>query len=273
MLQLEVAELTRDLQLTKRLLPSMPHLAEKILDTQKLLAMEKKVGHRVVGLNVTSASFTAVDCLIECCCSGHFDSRRLGTCVVHCVFVNEQKTEKLCAELETPENSDRCVLSRPVVTFGRPPPNSACCLACARRDGAPRWRALVGEDPDEDQLAAKIQLLEERLSFKKEQLLEKDLVLEEVTGLCEKLRAQATEGRSGTQSLATQLSSYQARIKETTRKMMAIVSELSMYQATSMKLQQEQQVGACRTNTVCVWLCVPACACASLTSCEVTALT
>ena len=43
MLQLEVAELTRDMQLTKRLLPSMPHLAEKILDTQKLLALEKKV--------------------------------------------------------------------------------------------------------------------------------------------------------------------------------------------------------------------------------------
>jgi hypothetical protein len=43
-----------------------------------------------------------------------------------------------------------------------------------------RWRALVGEDPDEDQLAAKIHLLEERLSLKKDQLLEKDLVLEEV---------------------------------------------------------------------------------------------
>ena len=53
-----------------------------------------------------------------------------------------------------------------------------CAIAVVR--GLCRWRALVGEDPDEDQLAAKIQLLEERLSFKKEQLLEKDLVLEEV---------------------------------------------------------------------------------------------
>ena len=36
-----------------------------------------------------------------------------------------------------------------------------------------------------------------------------------------------------------QVNEYQAKIKDTTRKMMAIVSELSMNQATAMKLQQE----------------------------------
>ena len=50
----------------------------------------------------------------------------------------------------------------------------------------------------------------------------------QVSGLCDKLQAQASEGRSDTHHLAIQLSSYQGRIKETTRKMMAIVSELSM---------------------------------------------
>ena len=120
---------------------------------------------------------------------------------------------------------------------------SVCCLRAvmaARRGFVCRWRALVGEDPDEDQLMAKIQVLEERLSLKKEQLLEKDLVLEEVTSRAEKLKVQATEGRSGTVQLSQQLNGYQARIKETTRKMMAVVSELSMYQATSMKLAQEK---------------------------------
>ncbi len=44
MLRLEVQELVRDLALTRKLLPSMPHLAESILDQQKALALEKKVG-------------------------------------------------------------------------------------------------------------------------------------------------------------------------------------------------------------------------------------
>lgn len=35
------------------------------------------------------------------------------------------------------------------------------------------------------------------------------------------------------------MNEYQAKIKDTTRKMMALVSELSMNQATAMKLQQE----------------------------------
>jgi hypothetical protein len=43
MLRLELAELSRDLALTRKLLPSMPHLAESILDLQKALALEKKV--------------------------------------------------------------------------------------------------------------------------------------------------------------------------------------------------------------------------------------
>jgi hypothetical protein len=194
MLRLEIAELERELSVTKKILPTMPHLAEKILDLQKLLAVEKKVREE---------ECSAVQCrAVECQSVGLRPCARPGLGVV------VQKTEKLCRDLESPENADR-------------------------------WRALVGEDPDEDQLAAKIHVLEERLSDKKEQLLEKDLVLEEVTALCDKLRRQASEDKAGTEQLALQLSSYQGRIRETTRKMMAIVSELSMYQATSMKLSQE----------------------------------
>jgi hypothetical protein len=46
-----------------------------------------------------------------------------------------------------------------------------------------RWRRLEGRDPEPDALASKISLLDERLNDKKEQLLEKELVLEEVTSL------------------------------------------------------------------------------------------
>lgn len=118
-------------------------------------------------------------------------------------------TELLCRDLETPKNSDR-------------------------------WRPLDGDDPDEDQLATKMAFLDARYNQKKEQLLEKELVLEEVTSLSNKLRAQATERRGETLELAKRVNDFQGKIKETTRKMMAVVSELSMYQATAMKLQQEK---------------------------------
>ena len=52
----------------------------------------------------------------------------------------------------------------------------------------PKWRDLGGEDPDNEALQAKIQVLEERLNNKKESLLEKELVYEEVSNLAEKLR-------------------------------------------------------------------------------------
>merc|ERR1712007_323152 len=86
----------------------------------------------------------------------------------------------------------------------------------------------------------KIQDLEERLNDKKESLLEKELILEEVAALSDKLRQQAVDGRQGTMELSQKVNVFQARIKDVTRKMMATVSELSMYQATAHKLQTER---------------------------------
>merc|ERR1719456_88736 len=103
-----------------------------------------------------------------------------------------------------------------------------------------KWRQLGGEDLDAETLHAKIQLNEERLNDKKEALLEKELILEEVTALSDKLRQQASDGRQGTMELSQKVNFFQARIKEVTRKMMATVSELSMYQATAMKFQTER---------------------------------
>jgi chromosome segregation ATPase len=160
-LNLQVAELQRQIEVTRKHIPNMPEYAAKILTLQKDLAEEREV------------------------------------------------VDALCRNLENPSNLGR-------------------------------WRELQGEDPDTEQLAAKIQVLEERLNEKKEQLLEKELVLEEVTALSDKLRSQANEGRSDTLALAKRVNEFQARIKEVTRKMMATVSELSMYQATALKLQQEK---------------------------------
>mmetsp|Transcript_1201 Transcript_1201/g.3007 ORF Transcript_1201/g.3007 Transcript_1201/m.3007 type:complete len:926 (+) Transcript_1201:103-2880(+) len=103
-----------------------------------------------------------------------------------------------------------------------------------------KWRKLGGEDLDPQTLRVKIQDLEERLNDKKESLLEKELILEEVTALSDKLRQQAVDGRQGTMELSQKVNVFQSRIKDVTRKMMATVSELSMHQATAHKLQQER---------------------------------
>ena len=95
-----------------------------------------------------------------------------------------------------------------------------------------RWRSLDGEDPDIEQLTGKIKVLEDRLDMKREQQLEKELVLEEVGALTERLRAQALAKRDVAKQLADQLSDLQLRIKDTTKKMLASVSELSMYQVS-----------------------------------------
>merc|ERR1719207_78175 len=103
-----------------------------------------------------------------------------------------------------------------------------------------KWRGLGGEDLDLQTLRMKTQDLEERLNDKKESLLEKELILEEVAALSDKLRQQAVDGRQGMMELSQKVNVFQSRIKDVTRKMMSTVSELSMYQATSQKLTAER---------------------------------
>lgn len=112
-----------------------------------------------------------------------------------------------------------------------------------------KWRALGGQDLDLQTLRMKTQDLEERLNDKKESLLEKELILEEVSALSDKLRQQAVDGRQGTMELSQKVNVFQSRIKDVTRKMMATVSELSMYQATAHKLQTERDEACERMMT------------------------
>ena len=93
-----------------------------------------------------------------------------------------------------------------------------------------RYRALNGEDPDQEEMAVKIKILEERVDAKREQLLEKGQVLEEVETLTSKLRQQAKAHRDEARLMAESLCALQQKIRGTTKRMLSIVSELSMYQ-------------------------------------------
>eukprot|EP00921_Rhytidocystis_pertsovi_P001539 GHVQ01002623.1.p1 GENE.GHVQ01002623.1~~GHVQ01002623.1.p1 ORF type:complete len:933 (+),score=126.79 GHVQ01002623.1:131-2929(+) len=112
---------------------------------------------------------------------------------------------------------------------------------------------LPGENPDSETIHARLQILEDRLNVKKEALLEKELVLEEITTFSEKLRQKVLQGREGTLHLSDKVNLFQTKLQAITTRMMATISELSLYQATSLKMEsirneKQQQIDDARNN-------------------------
>ncbi|KAI9363049.1 hypothetical protein DFJ73DRAFT_793007 [Zopfochytrium polystomum] len=105
---------------------------------------------------------------------------------------------------------------------------------------AGRCRDLGGADPGQKELVEKIKRIELMLAEKEERLLEKDLILEEVSTLTERLKVQTLADRSTTLQTTNRLNELAKKLKSTTRAIMARVSELSMYQAMAMSLYQEK---------------------------------
>ena len=113
-----------------------------------------------------------------------------------------------------------------------------------------RWRELgvlgtqndLDEDSvlDEEHLLARTTVLEHRLSNNREILMKKEMLLEEVTGLANDLCKRAAYERNGAQPLVRKLNECRSKVQNITRSMMALVSELSMYQATALKLEEEK---------------------------------
>ncbi|XP_058628697.1 coiled-coil domain-containing protein 146 isoform X2 [Onychostoma macrolepis] len=104
-----------------------------------------------------------------------------------------------------------------------------------------RARKLSGEDLSPEELIKRIEQLEVHLTDKEAQLLEMELVYEQVTRLSQRIQIKAENGKEDTLHLAKKVNELQAQIRERTRKMMAVVAELSMRQAECMTLQQEMK--------------------------------
>ncbi|KPA82313.1 hypothetical protein ABB37_03409 [Leptomonas pyrrhocoris] len=102
--------------------------------------------------------------------------------------------------------------------------------------------ALVGGPSEEYvRLQARCQELESRMQTITAKLREKDLILEEVSELAERVGGQAESGKDVTLALAKQVNKYHSNIRGKSRQMMATISELSLFQASSIQLQQEVQ--------------------------------
>eukprot|EP00937_MAST-01D_sp_MAST-1D-sp2_P001126 g1126.t1 len=100
-----------------------------------------------------------------------------------------------------------------------------------------RWRKLEGSDPATYEMIQKIQTLQKRLISKTEEVVEKDLVIQEKEKLYVELKG--ILARQPGPEVAEQLSVYQQNLKDKTRQMKAMASELNMYQAQSNEYKYE----------------------------------
>merc|ERR1712100_909996 len=100
-----------------------------------------------------------------------------------------------------------------------------------------RWRKLEGSDPATYEMIQKIQTLQKRLISKTEQVVEKDLLIQEKEKLYVELKN--ILARQPGPEVAEQLSVYQQSLKDKTRQMKAMASELNMYQAQANEFKYE----------------------------------
>jgi len=92
-----------------------------------------------------------------------------------------------------------------------------------------RWRKLEGSDPATYEMIQKIQTLQKRLIGKTEEVVEKDLLISEKEKLYVELKN--ILARQPGPEVAEQLSVYQSSLRNKTRQMKSMASELNMYQA------------------------------------------
>merc|ERR1712127_1105319 len=103
-----------------------------------------------------------------------------------------------------------------------------------------RWRKLEGSDPDTYEMIQKIQTLQKRLIAKTEEVVEKDISIQENGKLYVELKN--ILARQPGPEVAEQLSVYQQGLRDRTKSMKAMASELNMYQAqiTESKYEMER---------------------------------
>ena len=91
-----------------------------------------------------------------------------------------------------------------------------------------RWRKLEGSDPSTFELIQKIQLLQKRLIQKTEEVVQKELLIQEK----EKLYAELKRilARQPGPEVAEQLSIYQETLKAKTKQLKSLASEVNMYE-------------------------------------------
>merc|ERR1711998_499911 len=100
-----------------------------------------------------------------------------------------------------------------------------------------RWRKLEGSDPDTYEMIQKVKTLQKRLIAKTEEVVEKDMLIQEK----EKLYVQLKNilARQPGPEVAEQLAWYSQNLKEKTKQMQQMASELKSYHGQVKDLKDE----------------------------------
>ncbi|XP_026219495.1 coiled-coil domain-containing protein 146 [Anabas testudineus] len=101
------------------------------------------------------------------------------------------------------------------------------------------YKELKGKDPSTPELVKKMEQLELNLAERERQLLEKELLVDQVTRLLKPLKEQAENCQQDRLSLAKKLNDLRIDIVNTNHRLMAVSAELSMKQAVALSQQQE----------------------------------
>jgi len=112
-------------------------------------------------------------------------------------------------------------------------------LKVQNSDNPERINFLEGKEESPEEVVKKLEKVEIKLAAKEEQCLEKDLILEQVCRLTDRITNKVKNSKDDTLELAKKVNDIQSKIKDVTRKMMATVSELSMAQAQALALQED----------------------------------
>lgn len=92
-----------------------------------------------------------------------------------------------------------------------------------------RWRKLEGTDSDQYEMITKIQKLQKRLIQKTEEVVEKEMLVQQKEKTINELR-EIMKRQPGVDE-AKMISTYQQSLRQKTRQMKAMAAELNMYQA------------------------------------------
>ena len=101
-------------------------------------------------------------------------------------------------------------------------------------------RELKGEDPSENVLKTKLEYLEELLNQKKEKFLEREIVFEELSKGVDHLKNNSIKQRHKNLTIVNKSNICKNKINKISKKIMMIVSELSIFQAIEVKLNFEK---------------------------------
>eukprot|EP00041_Stephanoeca_diplocostata_P027463 m.755373 g.755373 ORF g.755373 m.755373 type:complete len:982 (-) comp23180_c0_seq1:276-3221(-) len=103
-----------------------------------------------------------------------------------------------------------------------------------------QWKQVaVSKDLSDTDMEDRTRTLAHRMAKQETRAAEISLVLDETIRLVERVRAEVHTGKEEKSRVNKLVADSKTKIKETTRKMMALVSEVSMYQGKCIKQQQE----------------------------------